>query len=124
MYKVALTLLFSFLFTIPAKADQLAYISKGEAKKAAKVIRKMDYVFLFCGCCDNEKAEKVKVVKVEYKFTNYENYYEVILTYKKEDGSVMMEGIDLAYVWSNKIQTIGEILSYEHDPCSRLGDEK
>jgi len=113
------------LFVIPAKADQLSYITKEQAKKARKEIRKMDYVYLFCGCCDDEIAEQVKVVKVKFKFTGYENYYQVILTYKDKTGSVFGEGIDLAYVWSNrdnKNQTIGELLAFEHFTCLRLGD--
>jgi len=123
MNKIIWISLLALLLTIPAKADQLAYISKKQAKKAAKKIRKMDYVYLYCGCCASSPKELVKVKKVDYAFANYENYYEVILTYTDKTGNTVTKAIDLAYVWtnkSNKIRTIGELLKLEHDPCKRL----
>lgn len=114
-----------FLIALPVKADQLSYISKSQAKKAKRAIKKMDYVYLYCGCCNNDPKKLVKIIKTEVKFTNYQNYYQVVLTYIDKDGVTKTEGIDLAYVWinkKNKIQTVGELLNYEHDPCNRLGE--
>ena len=121
--KIAFVLLFSVLFALPASADQLAYISKKQAKKASKVLSKMDYVYLFCGCCDADPAKMAKIEKVAVKFTEVEEYYEVVLTYTDEAGDTQTLALDLAYVWTNKenkVQTIGELLGMEHDPCMRL----
>jgi len=123
MNKIILTLFLTFFLSIQVRADQLSYITKEQAKEGVKSISKLKFVYLYCGCCDNEEGELVKIIKVEYEFTNYENFYQVILTYQNENGVEKTEGIDLAYVWTNqngKLQTIGEILNFKHDPCKRL----
>ena len=124
MSKILLIFLLAFSFINPLKADQLSYLSKKEAKKGRRVINRLDSVILFCGCCDENVIEVARVVKVEVKFTGYENYYEIILTYKDNKNNLQTMGIDLAYVWSNKnkkLQTIGQIINLEHDPCRSLG---
>ena len=75
---VLIVMLFGISFSY---ADQLAYISKTDAERAAKLI-KGKKIILFCGCCGNITPEKVKVSSVEVKFTGYGEYYEVIITYK------------------------------------------
>jgi len=117
-------LLLSLLMALPAQADQLAYISKKQAKKARRAMKKMDGVYLFCGCCSGDERKWVQIDKVEVRFTDYENYYEVVITYTDKAGNNQTIGVDLAYVWTNKggkTQTIGELLGFEHDPCDRLG---
>jgi hypothetical protein len=52
MNKKTWLLLFALLSVIPARADQLAYISKDQAKKARKEINKLDYAYPYCGCCE------------------------------------------------------------------------
>ena len=99
-------------------ADQLAYISKAEAEKAAEYLKGKE-VILYCGCCDSDIPEKVKVVKVEVVYTNYEDYYEVIITFVRK-GELIRESIDLAYVWEKyeaATRTIGSALELKHDPC-------
>jgi hypothetical protein len=127
MYKIVLIFLFIFTFIIPSKADQLSYLSKKEAEKGCSVINKLDSVYLFCGCCDENVIEVARRVKVEVKFTGHESYYEIILTYTDKNDSIQTMGIDLAYVWSKKnkkLQTIGQILKLEHDPCRSLWNVK
>lgn len=113
---IALALLFSTV----CFADQLAYISKKEAKKAVKKIGKMESVILFCGCCDDTTPKEVIPIKVYYKYTDYEEYYEVFIEYLDPDGHVHTAALDLAYVWhktSTGIETIGTLLNLEHDSC-------
>jgi len=108
-------LIVNFMF-----ADQLAYISKSEAEQAAKLI-KGKKIILFCGCCSDDTPLKVKVLKTEVKYTGYEDYYEVIVTYKNSEGETVSKGIDLAYAWvknKKKTKTVGQVLGLEHDPCS------
>ena len=112
----AIALLISFV----SKADQLAYITETQAQEAKEKIEKMNFIYLFCGCCSIVKPEKVKVLSVKVRHTGYENYYEVIVEYKKSDDSIGTEAVDLAYIWKKswfKYKTIGEVLGLEHDPC-------
>jgi hypothetical protein len=123
------TLLILLIFTLGFNyvyADQLAYISKSEAEQAAKLI-KGKHVILFCGCCSNDAPVKVKVLKTEVKYTGYEDFYEVIITYKNAAGETVGESIDLAYVWvksKKTTKTVGSVLGLEHDPCSEALDWK
>ena len=103
-----------------AFADQLAYITKAEAEKIAKLIKNKEIV-LFCGCCDNDTPEKVKVIDTRIRYTNYEDYYEVFVTFQKADGEIITQTLDFAYVWMKhrrKFKTVGQILGMEHDPCA------
>jgi len=107
-----------FLFTA-SFADQLAYLSKADADRAAEYIEKTKKIIFYCGCCDKAETEKIKVQGVEVKFTGYEQFYEVhvFYQYQKEIKSV---AVDLAYVWVNikgKIQTVGQVLGLAHNPC-------
>ncbi len=111
-----------------AQADQLAYLSKTDAEKGAALIRKQKYIYLFCGCCDNDKSSKVKIERVEVRFTGYENYYEiyVITTSEKEsDGKSNPNEypLDLAYAWFKKKKeyvTVGKLLDLPHDKCQEF----
>ncbi|MGV6861534.1 MAG: hypothetical protein ACWA41_07165 [Putridiphycobacter sp.] len=121
--KKLLVLLVFGLSVLNVKADQLAYISKADAEKAVAYLQKNKKVILFCGCCSGVDAEKVKVTAVEARYTNYENYYEVYITYKdkankKEPKTVP---VDLAYLWvkhNGIVQTLGKVLDLDHDPCT------
>jgi hypothetical protein len=118
-----LILSFAFLaFVGTASADQLAYISKAEADKAAALIERQKNVTLFCGCCDGDVPITVGVEGVEVKATGYEDTYEVIITYTDANGEVQTAALDLAYAWvegKKGLSTIGEMLGLEHDPCNR-----
>jgi len=100
-------------------ADQLAYLSKKDADRGAEVIERAKKIGLFCGCCDNDKNKIVKISGVEVKHTGYENYFEIFVMYK-EHGENKSVPVDLAYVWiksKGKIQTVGQVLGLQHDPC-------
>lgn len=118
--KAIVLVLFLLGFTTFAKADQLAYISKEEAEKAAEFIRSQKFIYLFCGCCENDTPKKIKPVSVEVRYTNYDNYYEVVVTYAGENGT-QTEELDLAYTWvkkRKKMSTVGTMLNMSHDPCN------
>lgn len=103
-------------------ADQLAYISKEDAEKAADFIRSNKNNYLFCGCCDGDVSQKVKVVSVEVRLTGYENYYEVYVTFKGKNKIETLP-IDLAYAcykYKKKYATIGSYLALEHDTCGEF----
>lgn len=106
-------------------ADQLAYISKAEADEAVEMIQKMKSIYLFCGCCSLVEPIKVKPTKVYAEYTNYEDYYEVIIEYIDDQGNTVTDHLDLAYVWKKKLfgyKTIGQLMGLEHDYCVKPND--
>lgn len=120
MKKLIFSLITLFILQVAAFADQLAYLSKADADRAAALIEKSKKVALFCGCCDNQEMEVIKVKGVEVKFTGYEQYYEVYVMYSYQ-GELKSTPVDLAYIWIKTkgvgVQTVGKALGLEHDPC-------
>lgn len=123
MKKLALLLFFFLAFVSSSFADQLAYISKEDAEKAKDFITTQEVIYLYCGCCENERGLLIKPTKVYAKFTNYENYYEVIVEYVDKNGETQTVALDLAYTWykeKRKFHTVGKKLKLEHDPCKKF----
>lgn len=119
MKKLILTAVIGCLFSTLSFADQLAYLTKDDANRGAAFIEKTKKIAFFCGCCDNQEPEKIKVKGVEVKFTGYEEWYEIHVFYDYH-GELKSVPVDLAYVWvkiKGKIQTVGQALGLEHDPC-------
>jgi hypothetical protein len=119
MKKIVLLFFFLGIFS-STFADQLAYISKEDAEKAVEFIRKQKSIILFCGCCDNDKPIMIKPVNVYAKYTNFENFYEVVVEYKNKEGLISTTELDLAYTWykkKKKIETVGQKLNLKHDFC-------
>ena len=115
-----LLLVLTLFLSFSTLADQLAYISRAEAEKAAAYINKRKKVVLFCGCCSLIKPKEVKVIRAEAVHTGYENYYEVTIHYLDEKGQEVNKNIDLAYVWVKKFfryKTLGMIFNMDHDYC-------
>lgn len=88
-------------FSFSLFADQLAYLSKTDADRAATLLESTKKVALFCGCCDNQEVEVIKVKGVEVKYTGYEQYYEVFVMYSYQ-GELKSVPVDLAYIRSNE----------------------
>jgi len=120
MKKSLLILTTLFVFQFFSFADQLAYLSKTDADRAATLLESTKKVALFCGCCDNQEVEVIKVKGVEVKYTGYEQYYEVFVMYSYQ-GELKSVPVDLAYIWIKTkgvgLQTVGKALGLEHDPC-------
>jgi hypothetical protein len=121
MKKIILSLFTLLVFHFAGLADQLAYLSKADADRAANFLEKQKTVGIYCGCCDNDVLEAVEISGVEVKYTGYEQYYEVYIKYKSNDEFKTV-AVDLAYLWVNTkgigIQTVGKALGLEHDPCN------
>ena len=118
-------LIFIALVGVNAKADQLACLSKSTAEKASKVISQQEIIVLFCGCCDGDIPQVVKVLGTK---VIKDCKFQVVITYETMDGEIKSESVDLAYVWmedpddnytSLGTRTVGQILKLEHDPCSK-----
>lgn len=119
MKNIVFTLLTSCIVSTTLFADQLAYLSKADADRAAAFIDGVKKLAIYCGCCDNQEMEVVKVKGTEVKFTGYEQFYEVYVMYSYQ-GELKSVPVDLAYVWvkvKGQLQTVGQVLGLEHDPC-------
>jgi hypothetical protein len=120
MKKIVLSLITLFVIHSASFADQLAWLSKADADRAATFIEGCKKVALFCGCCDNQEMEVIKVKGVEVKYTGTEQYYEVYVMYSYQ-GELKSAPVDLAYIWVKTkgvgLQTVGKALGLEHDPC-------
>jgi len=121
MKKSVLLLLFLFtLISVTASADQLAYLTKDQAEKAVKFLKKQKRVMLFCGCCDNDPKVFVNVKKVYMAPAGYEDYYEIFIEGNAGNKEKLKKAVDLAYVFINKKGTaaaVGLELGMECDPC-------
>lgn len=82
-----ITLVSAFSF-----ADQCAYISKAQAKKAVKILLDAKSVKSLCEPCGETNPETVKVESLGLRKAGYQNYSEVVINDK---------GIDLAYTYVN-----------------------
>ncbi|MDH4128096.1 MAG: hypothetical protein OEV44_05045 [Spirochaetota bacterium] len=101
-------IIFSFLLSTMVItslfADQAAYLSKNDAKKAKDLIKLDSVIREYCKPCGDKGWKAIKVKKIEVSFTNYENYYEV---------KVNNKGVDLAYIYilkDNKWTNLAMIL--------------
>jgi len=120
--KRLLAIVLLLLFCSEARADQLAYLSKADAERAAAFIRKQRKIFLYCGCCNNEDRHKLRPEKVEVRYTGFEEFYEVVVTYTgARSATPESQAVDLAYTWVKKkfkFDTVGTMLGLAHDPCN------
>ena len=118
-------LIFIALFGINSKADQLMCLSESTANQASEIIMQQDTILLFCGCCDEDVPQIVKVLKTK---VIKDCDFQVVITYETMEGETKSETVDLAYVWmedpfdSNKGITVGQALNLEHDPCYVWGE--
>lgn len=93
------------LFSTISVADQLAYISKAEAERAAKHIQSQQLMVSYCSLCNSEPVELWHVQETKVAHTGYENYYEVIVKARRiltssrvYDSGQYEEPIELDYV--------------------------
>lgn len=128
MKKIIIFLLF-LLFVVKfsfVKADQLAFISKEQAEETVAALKKVKSLTLYCGCCDNDTPQKIKVVKIYSRFTGFEGFYEIIVEYKTKDSDTIQKtALDLAYVWvkeKKKFITVAELMKYNYRACKNLNN--
>ena len=103
-------LIFIILSSVNANADQLACLSESTANQASEVIKQQDTIVLFCGCCDGDVPQIVKVLGTK---VIKDCLFEVVVTYETMDGEIKSESVDLAYVWME-----------DPDGMQRMGESK
>jgi hypothetical protein len=80
----------SIAITLPALADQCAYITKEQALSALSRINLGDTIYELCEPCGDTQATTIKVTSLAARTVDYEDFWEVAINNK---------GIDLAYVF-------------------------
>ena len=104
-----------------SKADQLAYLTLDQAIEATEFLQEQSEVIIYCACCDGDAKKIVKVTKVYYEYTGFEDYYEIKLEGEDSYGNVIEEEVDLAYLHfklASKAYCVGSTLAYDCDPCT------
>ena len=105
------------------KADDLQYLTKQQAIETMQLLQNQKYALLYCSCCgsDSEKTY-VKLTKTYYRYTGYEEYYEVIVEGVDQNGNMVSKAIDLAYAYikkGKKAVCLGLTLKYFCMPCEK-----
>ena len=123
MKKIILTLMIVVTITTFSKAEELLYLSKKDAAKAAKFINKQTQLYLFCGCCTSSEKELITVVNAIVKEID-KKHCEVTLNYTNSNGEPKTKEVDLANLWLKEKKrsiTVGQALDFEYDKCDVLG---
>ena len=120
--KNLLIILLIFIYT-QAKADQLAWITKEQAEKTIEFfeLNEISEVVLWCGCCDNDIAQKISVTNIFFRYTGTDKFYEVVIEGIDEMGEEYSNAVDLAYVHiqaESLAYCLGLALEFECDPCA------
>lgn len=118
MKKIVLLIVVLLAFASASMADQLWYISQSEAKAAVELLQKQKYVLLFCGCCDGDEMQYVKIEKVYTKTES--GYYIVVVDGVDANGNKVSKELDLAYAHIQKKKMalcVGKALKLDCDPC-------
>ncbi len=86
----------ALVLAVPVFADQQAYISEKDAKRAVKLLKKKKQIKHLCEPCGDKEVETVDIETIEAVKTGYEDYWEVRVNGK---------GVDLAYIFYKKKKT-------------------
>ena len=105
-------------------ADDLQYMSEVQAKKTVELLQKQKYVLLYCSCCAEGYDTKtyVKIESVSYRYTGYQEFYEVLVEGVDSNGNKVLETIDLAYTYIQKKKKgdcVGLVLKFFCMPCEK-----
>jgi hypothetical protein len=123
MKRLLAALLF-FIIVQFVYSDQLAWITKEQAKETVEYFKenKIKQVLLWCACCDNDQKMMINVTNVSYRMASDPNYYEVLIKGFFYNGGQFNEPVDLAYVHIQKgmkWKCLGKLLEFECDPCTK-----
>lgn len=104
-----------------AKADQLAWLTEDQARKAVNFLRGQETILLFCGCCNDHDEKIIKVLEVSFEATSGGDYFVYVIGIDKK-GKQEKIGLDLAYVYFKKRKkavNVGKYLGFDCDVCTR-----
>lgn len=98
-----LTAVLVSLTSIEAMADQCAYITKDQARDAAKLLKIGDTITEYCEPCGDSARRTIEVTSIGYAPVGYENWYEL---------QVNGKGVDLAYTFLRTSSVVDSNLSF------------
>lgn len=115
------TLLF-ILVSFISKADQLSYVTLQQAKIATAFLLNEEEIISWCACCTDEEKNLITIQSSYYKkVEDSDEYYQVFIYGKDQNGKEVNEAFDLAYLHYNKngkAVCLGIGLGFECDPCT------
>jgi|GEM_PF-6677849 hypothetical protein len=125
MKKFLYTLLVMILCATGAKADQLSLLTKKWSEEAVAYITEhhITRIAIYCGCCQDEKAEMVDISSIYNEPAGYQDYYRVYVMTPNGDRKIL----DLAYVFildenpKAGYHCLGKTLGYACFPCVEDG---
>jgi hypothetical protein len=85
-----MTLILTLAFSVNIFADQAAYVSEKQAKKAVKLLKKKERIMHLCEPCSDQTRKVAEIETVEAVKTGYKDFWEVKINGK---------GVDLAYIF-------------------------
>jgi hypothetical protein len=113
----------SVFLTALVSADQLAYLSKGDAVKVAEALRARELVVTYCSECSESPIIFWLVAHAEARYTGHEDFYEVYLTgwpllQSRRDAKNYEHPSQLDYTWpgpsSRTLKTTALDLAYTY----------
>jgi hypothetical protein len=118
---VKITFVLMLISIMISKADQFVSLDSVTAKKACDLLSKQKAVFIYCACCDNEKAEFVKVEFINTKKNR--NGYEIVLKGTTRYNEQVNYLLDLAYVFiqkNNNAVNLAIEMGLKCNPCKEF----
>lgn len=88
--KIAVVLVLALMLPLVALADQAAYITEADARKAVALLKNYKQIKHYCAPCEDKTIETEDINDLTAAPAGYQNYWEV---------KVNNKGIDLAYVY-------------------------
>jgi len=124
MRRLFFLLVMCFCLSFSAMADDLLYMTESQAKAAVELLQKQKYVLLYCSCCAGDYNPKtyVKIESVSYRYTGFQEYYEVLVEGVDAAGNRVSETVDLAYTYIQKKKKgncVGLALKFFCVPCEK-----
>ncbi len=87
--RIIVGILFGFIAINCCRADQLAYLDKGDAIRVAENLRSREILVTYCSQCENDMLAVWLISHAEAHYTGHGSHYEVLITVRP-----LMESID------------------------------
>jgi hypothetical protein len=111
------------LISLLSKADQLAWVTREQAKEATDLLLTQSVVISWCACCENSDKTWIKISNAYFKpVTSHPEYYEVFIQGVDSDNKSINESFDLAYLHyqvNGMAVCLATGLGFECDPCTQ-----
>ena len=111
------------LVSLLSKADQLAWVTREQAKEATDFLLTQSEVVFWCACCEKGDKTLIKISNAYFKpVTAHPEYFEVFILGMDSDNKSRNESFDLAYLHyqeNGMAVCLATGLGFECDPCTQ-----